>query len=77
MLFFKKKKPLSKYRIRIDGWLYIANGSVQRLLMTQEVSNAKEFDSFDDAMYIAKQIKSHNVVIVENRDGRTKFHALG
>jgi len=73
MLFKKKKKnSSSRYRIRVDNWLYVTDNSN----LTWKFKDASEYHNLNDVIDAAKEIPHSNVVIIENKNSRVKFMSL-
>ena len=68
MLFKKKKKkPVARYRIRVDNWLYYTNDKT----LSWDVAKAKEFKTLEEAYVV--NIPCTDVMYIENKDGKVRY----
>jgi len=67
-MFFRKNENKARYRVRIDGWLYLS-----AINLVYNLDSAFEFDTLKDAYKAAVEIPHADVVIIENKNGRVTY----
>ena len=73
MKFLPKKKKIAMYRVRFDGWLYLAGAHT----FTPDSGKALTYSSLTDAADHAFRFNHDgDCVIIENKNGRTNFISL-
>jgi len=63
----KKRKPVLRYRIRVDDWLYYTEDGT----LSWDIHKAKEFNTLREAYDIV--IPCSEVMYIENKDGRVRY----
>ncbi len=70
MVFWNKKKTnrqVTKYRVRVDGWLYLTNDST----LSWDLKDAAEFRTLKEAYEV--EIPHVDVVYIENKNGKVNY----